>query len=877
MKCMDSANSEMLRYSEIPNTPTPLFRRTEPSVGSILMLPSTGRVALRFIGPVKGKKGSFAGIELLDHPQLGKNNGEFQGTRYFSTAKPNAGLFMPFEKLMVAVSQSGTPDQRLSMIASPALKNTTPATEIARAGATVGPQLQKTKSVSSVQGRAHNSTPPLIVSNSRRVSQVLMSSPLAKTSADSELQRLLNSKIVIESERDNLLKESSDLKRKLQDTEATLQQNQELLIQVQKTSSDHRKLLDDAHERMEAAESKLVNQRRVYESQRRELLEVIDQVESQVNDNEQLYISEMKKLQEELTQKQEIIDDLQIKLRDLQNLYEKQKQSGHSNGNIGSEKLESEVANLRLTNLTQVKAIEQLRADLTDREEKITMLNKDSLILKERYINDKGSIEAELSDRQTVTDSLQKSLDDRDAEVLEAHAQMQALTLKIQQMSKATSHNGEIESLKQKHDAQTLVLSKQVATLEKQLKLHTVTDKVQELEFQLDNKEKIISELREQLFESRESTPKKYSGDNSAELQELKECLNAKDAELDKLSTKLANLEIYQEKSGDQQKELSEKNGTLCELEQRLTAPGDVAEANLEGLESKLATLRAVLDEKNALLEAQGKMLSSMDLDKTFESELTSAQAEIKSLNKKLIAAFSEKDKISSLTATIATLSSDLSHKEGEMSTMSARLKSLENAPETQKSSENVDLEEKILEIEILREELAVLKSKDLAVEVESLNGELKKWKNMSAHTTNNELIQQIELLHEEMKDRPSLQEFKELKSDLELIDQLRQVENKTKDKEIFQLKTQLKNLQSSEKPVLQDITRGTPRNHSVHYSVASPLEKRLSVISQVIDGALQVYVPDKKDPENGRKQWCGLCERMGHDSIDCPYENDIF
>lgn len=40
----------------------------------------------------------------------------------------------------------------------------------------------------------------------------------------------------------------------------------------------------------------------------------------------------------------------------------------------------------------------------------------------------------------------------------------------------------------------------------------------------------------------------------------------------------------------------------------------------------------------------------------------------------------------------------------------------------------------------------------------------------------------------------------------------------------------------------------------------------------------LPIYkAPKPIDPAEGRNDWCGLCERDGHSSIDCPFENDIF
>ncbi|ODQ78441.1 hypothetical protein BABINDRAFT_9227 [Babjeviella inositovora NRRL Y-12698] len=47
------------------------------------------------------------------------------------------------------------------------------------------------------------------------------------------------------------------------------------------------------------------------------------------------------------------------------------------------------------------------------------------------------------------------------------------------------------------------------------------------------------------------------------------------------------------------------------------------------------------------------------------------------------------------------------------------------------------------------------------------------------------------------------------------------------------------------------------------------------SAVSEISE--LMVYKPERSDVSAGRKMWCGLCEREGHDSMECPYENDMF
>lgn len=48
----------------------------------------------------------------------------------------------------------------------------------------------------------------------------------------------------------------------------------------------------------------------------------------------------------------------------------------------------------------------------------------------------------------------------------------------------------------------------------------------------------------------------------------------------------------------------------------------------------------------------------------------------------------------------------------------------------------------------------------------------------------------------------------------------------------------------------------------------------RYSSSPEIVKGQLPIYKPATTvDASKGRSKWCGLCEREGHDSYDCPYE----
>ncbi|KAL2256580.1 hypothetical protein VTK26DRAFT_1458 [Humicola hyalothermophila] len=82
-----------------PLTPGRLAGGDEIAIGDTVEVPGNMTGTVRFIGPVDGRKGTFAGVEL--HPEFaarGKNSGDVDGVYYFTTAQPGSGIFLPLSK-----------------------------------------------------------------------------------------------------------------------------------------------------------------------------------------------------------------------------------------------------------------------------------------------------------------------------------------------------------------------------------------------------------------------------------------------------------------------------------------------------------------------------------------------------------------------------------------------------------------------------------------------------------------------------------------------------------------------------------------------------------------------------------------------------------
>ncbi|KAF2730188.1 hypothetical protein EJ04DRAFT_515445 [Polyplosphaeria fusca] len=68
-------------------------------VGDTVDVPGGMHGTVKFIGSVRGKKGVFAGVELSrEYAPRGKNDGDVDGTRYFTTSVPGSGIFLPIHR-----------------------------------------------------------------------------------------------------------------------------------------------------------------------------------------------------------------------------------------------------------------------------------------------------------------------------------------------------------------------------------------------------------------------------------------------------------------------------------------------------------------------------------------------------------------------------------------------------------------------------------------------------------------------------------------------------------------------------------------------------------------------------------------------------------
>ena len=102
-----------------PKTPAGAITDGDFEVGDQVTVPGDMYGVVKFVGSVKGKPGRFVGVELdRDFAARGKNDGDVDGTQYFRTSVPGAGIFLPVHR----AERRATPAK--SQESSPMVPNT---------------------------------------------------------------------------------------------------------------------------------------------------------------------------------------------------------------------------------------------------------------------------------------------------------------------------------------------------------------------------------------------------------------------------------------------------------------------------------------------------------------------------------------------------------------------------------------------------------------------------------------------------------------------------------------------------------------------------------------------------------------------------------
>lgn len=359
--------------------------------------------------------------------------------------------------------------------------------------------------------------------------------------------------------------------------------------------------------------------------------------------------------------------------------------------------------------------------------------------------------------------------------------------------------------------------------------------------------ERQITDLRAQLAGA-------SSGDseNSADLSLLRDRVAALELEnkelrsaAQKTTTSVGNSStetLHGNDDDDESEELllRKKISMLAQDVSSLEFALEETQAKLKAKDTRIVELEIALDDaSNKDIDAVLRDLEKVHLDRNPED----AQKLIDDLTKQLAEKLHATGEVDELTRTVASLQKEV-------------------------AEQKTQLQEKIAEADELRLEIQRAKS----LHYDGLKVD--------------ELQKTIDDLLHELKMRPTFDELTELQTSLEEVDTLHRREVSSKDKLIEILTEEKEGALQDVQKLKNELMELRKQIHTPKTNVDSQLNKSSSMSGGslpdpepwVKNDSLTIYTPlNPVDPSAGRHNWCGLCERSGHNSLNCPYENDIF
>lgn len=385
------------------------------------------------------------------------------------------------------------------------------------------------------------------------------------------------------------------------------------------------------------------------------------------------------------------------------------------------------------------------------------------------------------------------------------------------------------------------------------------------------------------------------------EISELKAIVGSKSRDLQERDNILAGLQNtvdeLQAVLGDLEQELEQKNHKIAKqkadndkareewresLQLMMSAQQEaeelyeqqIQELRKDGDGDKTAELEkrlAALTEENSKLKEQASLASGEDTEEKkqeLEKSLDRLQQDVASLE--FVIQDSQK-KVKERDARIHDLEIEL--EEFKLKEVDGLLKQV-GGLDVSDSKANEDIEALERQLKELKKELSTMEErvKKLEADLEQSKRENSQLQSKQTNSLEpDELAKKVEDLQHELKMRPTFEELSELQTALEEVDLLHQKSMEDKDRAIAAAEEQKKALAEQLDQLRLQKTQSKPEDPSEDKENSGP-------VSFVKNETLGIYKPPKPvDPSSGRLNWCGLCERDGHSSLNCPYENDIF
>ncbi|WEJ93999.1 hypothetical protein PSN45_001476 [Yamadazyma tenuis] len=408
---------------------------------------------------------------------------------------------------------------------------------------------------------------------------------------------------------------------------------------------------------------------------------------------------------------------------------------------------------------------------------------------------------------------------------------------KSEQLKKLQENFNQLSTQKQEIENSLNIRITQLESAESQ-------DDTKELNKVILDQQKEIESLSGQLMEVH-----KFPSQNSSALQE----------KVLHLEAEIEGLIHYKSRSSELEKEVVELKQ---DIERR---------HSLEKLEDKNPEINKLHDTINDLKDQlASKDKEIMELEDSLDKQVKATNNTIPDENSRITEL---EENLFFKDQEIKALQQQLDKTNSTVSTQKQRIKQLEAASSktldgtnTSDNSHITLLEQQVSEAQKLlceREntikELEQKLGESLSKELDSLNI------NDAAAMNEMTFREEVEQLRLQLDARPTIEELTELQDN---IDEMVRLHNN----EVFFKQEELQRVTNENSKLQVRLERALEGS-----IITNRISDNTSHDSMTIN-SLPIYKPENDtDPSTGKDNWCGLCERDGHNSLNCPYENDIF
>lgn len=523
-------------------------------IGSRVSIPGTrGYGVLKYYGPIEGKQGLFAGIELIGPiaASRGKNSGSVNGLQYFDVLQPMSGLFLPIERLKQSNPQLSNIDHQ-SDFQSSLLTTPSPSSR------------SKSRNVSQKSPVHLNSQ---ILNIPKREAKKLSESNSRKTSLYSTLNQSKKSLDEL-TDRIKLQKEFNELKQKYEANEKEMQQKTEILNELRNSVNDLQPLLEEYELELSEKDNKLNKQRTEFERAREEWRQSLDLLVSSHLETEIIYQQKLHDLhqhiekimkEKEPSSSGKTVDTYNLKIQDLElekSILEKNAQTKMKSQQIQIDQLTQslETCQKELGELTKASSYQQLTGS-TENDEKIEELEKQN----KKLGQDVDSLQFIIEDLQSKIKTKDTRIDELEAKVEE---EMNEKFKSVHISDQSQQLDVVIDDLKRQLENRPTL--EEVADLKHQLKNRPTLDEFMDSKRQLANKP-----VSEELADLRHQLEIRPTFDELSELQNaLDEIDTLHQSELNNNAKKILELTEKNKELQVQLQEINSKNASLAEVKQ---------------------------------------------------------------------------------------------------------------------------------------------------------------------------------------------------------------------------------------------------------------------------------------------------------------------